>query len=119
MGPRFPGQLDATLDLAVLLTEVAVKSAAAANQRLRRARRTRKGETLKPGVDTPLWNELVLAVKGQLTRRGEKVRLARLLGVPRQRLYELLNRHRHLPDAERTLLLLAWLHARQHGRDLT
>jgi hypothetical protein len=33
--------------------------------------------------------------------------------------HELLVRHRHLPDAERTLLLLVWLHASSQGRRLT
>ncbi len=66
-----------------------------------------------------MWNELAKAVRAQLTRYGDKARLGRLLGLPRQRVHELLLYRRHMPDAERTLLLLAWLSARHQGRDLT
>lgn len=98
--------------------EAAVKSAALAVKQVQRLTRPRRGHTLKPGIDTPIWNELSAAVKAQLSRRGEKAKLARILGLPRQRVYELLNTRSSLPDAERTLLLLAWLQARNHGRDL-
>lgn len=118
MDARFPRQLDIGLELAVALMEAAFKSAQLAAKNYQRSRRPRQGETLKPGVDTPLWNELATAVEGRLTRYGEKARLARVLGLPRQRVYEMLRARRHLPDAERTLLLLAWLHARNSGRDL-
>jgi hypothetical protein len=57
-------------------------------------------------------------VRSQLVRRGEKAKLARVLGLPRQRLHEFLLERRALPDAERTLLLLVWLQARRQGRDL-
>ena len=96
----------------------AFKSARQAARAIDRARRPRRGDTLKPGQDTPLWNALSTAVEQQLSRHGEQARLARILGVPRQRVHELVKRRRHLPDAERTLLLLAWIHARNNGRDL-
>jgi hypothetical protein len=114
----FPRQLDISLELAVALMEAAVKSARQAAKSAYRHRRPRVGETLKPGVDTPLWNELSRAVETRLTRYGEKARLGRVLGLPRQRVHEILRARRHLPDAERTLLLLAWLHARNSGSDL-
>jgi hypothetical protein len=49
---------------------------------------------------------------------GGKSKLARILGLPRQRLQEFLRERRALPDAERTLLMLVWLQARREGRDL-
>src|SRR5688572_1609625 len=118
MEPRLPRQLEVGLDLAIALMEAAVKSAQLAAKNYERRGRPKQGETLKPGVETPLWNELSRAVEAQLTRYGEKARLGRVLGLPRQRVHELLRARRHLPDAERTLLLLAWLHARNSGRDL-
>jgi hypothetical protein len=94
-----------------------------ARQRAVRARLPRRapksGRTLLPGPDTPLWNELVRQVRPHLRRRGSKNLLAHLLGIPRQRLYVCLKAKRAFLDAERTLLLLAWLQARQQGRTLT
>ncbi len=100
------------------LAEAAVKSIRAAAQAAPSARRLRGGATLKPGRATPLWNELVSAAQTQLARRGEKARLGRVLGLPRQRIQDLFRARKHLPDAERTLLLLVWLQARHEGRDL-
>jgi hypothetical protein len=88
--------------------------------RARMARRPpRAGRTLLPGPDTPLWNELVRQVRPHLRRRGSKNLLAHLLGISRQRLHRCLKARRGLLDAERTLLLLAWLQARQRGHTLT
>lgn len=98
--------------------EATIKSVQRTVQIARAHRRRRRGATLKPGRQTPLWNGLAAAVQSQLTRYGEKARLARVLGLPRQRVHELLRARHHLPDAERALLLLVWLQARQDGRDL-
>lgn len=49
-------------------------------------RRQRSQLTLRPGPDTPLWNELVRQVRPHLRKYGSKAQLARLLGLPRQRL---------------------------------
>lgn len=75
-------------------------------------------KTLKPGSETPLWNELRRRIASQLSKRGEKILLARFLGVSRQRLHLLIKAQSACPDAERTLLLLAWVVAREQGRDL-
>lgn len=83
-----------------------------------RRRPPKRGLTLQPGPDTPLWNELVKQVAPLLRRRGSKVHLARILGIPRQRLQVCLKARTGCLDAERTLLLLAWLAARQQGREL-
>lgn len=94
-----------------------------AAQRASRARLERRppkrGRTLLPGPDTPLWNELVRQVRPHLRRRGSKNLLAHLLGISRQRLHRCLKARRGFLDAERTLLLLAWVQARQKGRTLT
>jgi len=107
-----------TADLAMDLYWAALGAA----QRAKRAREPRRvpkaGRTLLPGPDTPLWNELVRQVKPHLRRRGSKNLLAHLLGIPRQRLYVCLTSRRASFDAERTLLLLAWLQARRQGRTL-
>ncbi len=85
--------------------------------RLKR-RPPKRGLTLQPGPDTPLWNELVRQVAPMLRKRGSKIHLARILGIPKQRLNVCLKARTGALDAERTLLLLAWLAARRSGREL-
>jgi len=80
-------------------------------------RRLRRGATLRPGSATPLWNEVVTAVRPLLARRGTQAKLARILGVPRQRVHDYFIVPKACPDAERVLLLLHWLMARRAGRD--
>lgn len=103
------------------LTDVLIAAAEAtaklARKKYREARRRRGYEALRPGSDTPLWNELARACVSDLARYGEKAKLARLLGVSRQRLHMLLVAQTACADAERALQLLAWLQARRHGRD--
>ena len=65
-----------------------------------------------------MWNELVRQVTPLLRKRGSKVHLARILGVPKQRLHVCLKAGTGCLDAERTLLLTAWLCARRQGREL-
>ncbi len=79
----------------------------------------RPGRTLRPGADTPIWNELARQTNRYLRKRGSKVKLARILGVPRQRVNDFLHAHTACPDAERALLLLCWLACRRQGRELT
>ncbi len=99
--------------------EAASNSVRTALQEHRRNRRPRRGATLRPGADTPMWNELIVAVRAQLTGRyGEKVRLGRVLGLPRQRVNDFLQQRSYLPDAERALLLLVWLQLRRQGHDM-
>lgn len=107
-----PGQ--AALDL----FQDALAAASRAIDARRRRRAPKRGLTLQPGPDTPLWNELVRQVRPHLRKRGAKNQLARLLGVPRQRLHFCLKAERGCLDAERTLLLLAWLCARKQGREI-
>lgn len=108
-------KLDLPLDLAWELTAAAVQGAReAAQQTLRRPHR--RGQHLRPGLDAPLWNALAAAVLAEFRRRGDRAKLARFLGLPRQRITEMLRYRRHLPDAERTLLLLLWVQHRRFER---
>jgi len=96
---------------------------AAAESARRAAGRTgrripKRGLALLPGPDTPLWNELARQVAPLLRKRGSKVHLARILGISKQRLHICLKSRTGALDAERTLLLLAWLAARREGRVL-
>lgn len=75
----------------------------------------RSGRTLRPGLQTPLWNELRSQLRPYLTEYGQQVNLGRLLGLPRQRIHGFITRGDQMPDAERTLQLLAWLMAVHQG----
>lgn len=79
--------------------------------RRREARRPRikRGATLRPSDDTPLWNALVSQVEPRLRRRGRRALLARELGLHRARMGEFFKRRSAMPDAERTLRLLVWV----------
>jgi len=96
-----------------MLAGTAGEAAAALRAKGMQTVRSTKGAALAPGPHTPLWNELVRAVRGELTRRGDKAALARFLGVSRQRLHLLIVAESACADAERTLLLLSWLAARR------
>ncbi len=117
-----PSKLSLSRDLVLGLLDAAEAVGRAAALRLKEARRPAPrrgvGRTLRPGVNTPLWNELVKQAVPQLTKYGSKVQLARLLGLPRQRVQDCLKARHAALDAERTLLLLCWVSARQQGRDL-
>lgn len=111
-------------ELAEELIEGAIAAAesARASRRIRRERARREVDrrrlALRPGPDTPLWNELVRQVQPYLRRRGSKAQLARLLGVPRQRLQACFRAKYACLDAERTLRLVGWLGFFQRGGQL-
>jgi hypothetical protein len=102
------------------LIEAAVVAAREARRkrRLRRDVRPRRGVTLRPGPDTPLWNQLRRNLRPYLRRWGSKAQLARLLGLPRQRLQDTLKAGTASLYAERTLLLLGWLGFFERGGHL-
>jgi len=102
-----------------LLADAAFLAARSAHRQVQRAMRPRRGQTLRPGADTPLWNELVGALRASLTTYGDKAKLGRYLGLPRQRIDDFLHGKRALPDGERTLLLLHWLDAKKRGIDVS
>lgn len=83
----------------------------------REARRPRvkRGATLRPSDDTPMWNALVSLVEPKLRRRGARALLARELGLHRARMGDYFNRRSMMPDAERTLRLLIWLSRQPAG----
>lgn len=100
-----------------MLESAVGETAKVARRKYRESRRKRIGAALAPGPQTPLWNELARACEQQLSRYGEKARLARILGVSRQRVHLLLVAKSACADAERTLQLMAWLAARRRGAD--
>ncbi|MBC8009006.1 MAG: hypothetical protein H7067_02790 [Burkholderiales bacterium] len=66
---------------------------------------------------TPMWDSLAAELKTALQVHGAKARLARHLGVPRQRVTDFVQGRRRLPDGELTLRLLHWLAETRAGRD--
>jgi hypothetical protein len=84
-----------------------------------RRRRWGSYSTVRPGPATPYWNALATELEAELRAYGAKSRLARLLGVPRQRIHDFLRGRSRQPDAELTLRLLHWLAAKRRGRDLS
>jgi hypothetical protein len=107
-------RLEAALAMGGALA-AAAEATARAVKRTRAQARESRGETLHPGPETPLWNELASALRNQKWAYGEKANLARVLGVPRQRINDFIIDGKRMPDAERTLLLLHWLAARRQG----
>lgn len=81
-----------------------------------RRRPAKGGKTLRPGKETPLWNELRAQLRPYLQQYGNQVNLGRMLGLPRQRINAFVTGGVQMPDAERTLQLLAWLMAVRRGR---
>lgn len=112
-----PRLIHPALDGVVLALELLKDGASALSEAVRqrkasRVKQPRRGQTLRAGSDTPLWNALVVAINAQCTKRGDKSKLARLIGLPRQRMHDFLHGNGPLPDAERTLMLFQWLVAR-------
>lgn len=84
-----------------------------------RPRRWQSYHTVRPGAATPLWNILAAQLRTELGAFGAKVRLARYLGIPRQRLHNFLTDPSRMPDAELTLRMLHWLVEKRAGRDIS
>jgi hypothetical protein len=115
--PPYHPRVAPVFEIIEWLIEAAAQSARRTAGRVHHRPRKR-GFTLQPGPDTPLWNELVRQVAPRLRRRGSKVHLARILGVSKHRIQVCLKARTGALDAERTLLLLAWLAAQRQGREL-
>jgi DNA-binding transcriptional regulator YiaG len=64
-----------------------------------------------------MWNALAARLRDHTRAYGSQARLARYLGVPRQRLHNFLAGRSRLPDAELTLRLLHWVAEAEAGRD--
>lgn len=82
-------------------------------------RRDGSGKTLRPGKDTPLWNALLAELQPHLKKHGAQAQLARLLGLDRQAVHAFAKGRTRMPDAERTLQLIAWLMAAREGKQPT
>ncbi len=94
--------------------------AAAATETLKAVRPRRKGYlSRRPGPQSPMWNACAALVREELRPIGSKARLARYLGIPRQRLQDFLKAKSRLPDAEIALQLIYWLAVKRNGRDLS
>jgi hypothetical protein len=102
--------------IAEVLVAAAEATGRVARKKYREYRRVSRGSTPRAGIDTPLWNELAREVEVHLQRYGEKAKLARILGITRQRLHLLVVAKTAFPDAERALQLLTWLQARRRHR---
>jgi hypothetical protein len=107
------GPVEVLLGLLGELGSLAVEHAQRAAQNRKDARRPRRGATLRPGGDTPLWNAVVEKVRPHLRLRGVKANLARVLEVPRQRVHDYFVTGTQMPDAERMIHVLLWLAVRE------
>lgn len=117
---RFPidPRVQHTLDFAGFMLEAAEAGA----KRLQRAatpRRRGSYAVRRPGAETPMWNACALLLQHELRPFGAKARLARYLGIPRQRLTDFIVDRSRLPDAEMTLQMLTWVAYKRSGRDLS
>ena len=109
LGPGLVGLVEVLFEAAL---EMAKHSPQAF--RIEPKRRSRRGGgTLRPGQETPLWNVLRAQLRPHLEKYGQQANLGRLLGLPRQRINAFITGGGEMPDAERTLQLLAWLIAVQ------
>jgi hypothetical protein len=117
-----PAQMKLWLDLGWILAEAADMAAREAARRVKRQLvPPRRGafRTRRPGVETPMWNACVVLLRQELKPWGSKVRLARYLGVPKQRVTDYLKNRSRMPDAETLLSILNWLAQKRTGRDLS
>ena len=113
---KFPSQFNLPAGVADALIAAAESMAVDARAAFRISRRGARGDTLKPGPQTPLWNSLVTQVRPHLRMHGESAKLARLLGLHRQAIHSYFTAGSRLPDAERALQLLAWLAAKKQNQ---
>ncbi len=111
-----PIGLSLPADVLVALGEAATAIVSDAQQKFRARGLSEVGRTLRPGKGTPLWNTLREQLKPYLKKRGSQAELGRHLNLPRQQINAFLAGSR-MPDAERTLELMAWLMAKRAERD--
>lgn len=106
---HLPARMAPLLTFLDTLNAAAHESAVALQKVYHDATRQSRGGTLRPGPETPLWNELAALAASHLEKYGDKANLARTLGVPRQRVHEYLVSKTACPDTERALMLLGWV----------
>jgi hypothetical protein len=66
-----------------------------------------------------MWNACAEVLRVELKPHGAKVRLARYLGIPKQRVSDYLKNGSRMPDAEMLLRMLSWLAHKQAGQDIS
>jgi len=115
MTPTHP-RIQLWLDLGGALA-IAAETGFRRAQSALRSRRNGAYLTRRPGGDSPMWNVCVALLRTELKVYGAKARLARYLGIPRQRLNDFLTGRSRLPDAELTLRMIHWLAETRAGRD--
>lgn len=103
-------------DLSALVIKAAARMARDSSKAFRVSRQPKDGLTLRPGRETPLWNSLRAQIRPRLKQHGAQASLARLLGLQRQQINAFITTGTRMPDAERTLQLLAWLMAQREPR---
>lgn len=112
-----PAALKLTRALVETLVEAARVAAIKSAHLVRPApRRRSRGQTLRPGTETPLWNALAAEITPLLKQHGARALLARELGIHGSRGTEFFVRRAAMPDAERTLELITWLGRQRHLR---
>ena len=111
-----PPVLNLWLELSEAFAVAAYTGACRVHSALR-PRRPAAYRTRRPGADSPMWNVCATMLRQALKPYGAKARLARYLGLPRQRLNDFLTGRSRLPDAELTLRMLHWLTELRAGRD--
>ncbi len=120
-----PSYVSPTLVPIISALEELVVIAAVAAREARQNRARRKPESTDPAnkalhpssASTPMWIELRNRLIALTAKRGQKAVLARQIGLPRQRIHKFLKEGSAMPDAERTLWLLAWVAAKEQGKD--
>ena len=117
MQPPFPQRLELPAQLGLVLIEAVENMAARVKEAHRAAQRVKRGRTLRPGKETPLWNALIAEIRPHLRTRGSQARLGRILGLPRQRVNAFITGRTQMPDAERALQVLAWLMLVRQGKE--
>ena len=114
---RMHPRIETIAGLGEILASVAVEIAKQSDKAFRlEKRRSGGGKTLRPGKDTPLWNALLAELEPHLEKHGAQAQLARLLGLDRQAVHAFVKGRTRMPDAERTLQLVAWLMAVREGK---
>ncbi|MFA6031170.1 MAG: helix-turn-helix transcriptional regulator [Elusimicrobiota bacterium] len=105
------------MDLGGLLADAAE---AGAKQLTKQLKPRRRGSflTRRPGAETPMWNACAALLREELKPYGSRARLARFLGIPKQRLSDFLRNGSRMPDAETLLRVLNWLAQKRAGRDI-
>lgn len=106
------------MDLGSLLADAAEVGAKQLKKQIK-PRRRGSYLTRRPGEETPMWNACAALLRDQLKPHGSKVRLARFLGIPKQRLSDYLKNGSRMPEAETLLQILNWLAQKQAGRDIS